>query len=241
MGGQANCRKMSGGACGIGGRDQALFCRKFESQGNSQRHCFAVQQPVGEATAGLERMAERVAEIEQRALSSLALVPRDDAGLGAAANRNRVLARRTSGKDVLPVLLEPGEERGVAEQPVFGDFGIAGAEFAFRQRVEQCRVSDHQRRLMKGTDEILALQGVDTGLAADGRVDLREQGGGHLHVIEATPNTCRGKARKIADYTATERDAEVAALNVRKEQGLADVLELFPALRTLARRNRDNR
>jgi len=40
--------------------------------------------------------------------------------------------------------LEPGEERLVAERAVFGDFGIAGAELARRQRVEHGGVGNHQ-------------------------------------------------------------------------------------------------
>ena len=54
---------------------------------------LAVQQPVGEAGGRLERMAEGVAEIEQHAVAGLALVARDDRGLGAAAHRDGVLAR----------------------------------------------------------------------------------------------------------------------------------------------------
>ena len=54
---------------------------------------LAVQQPVGEAGRRLERVAEGVAEIEQRALAGLALVARDDRGLGAAAHGDGVLAR----------------------------------------------------------------------------------------------------------------------------------------------------
>ena len=64
---------------------------------NGERHAepdrLAVQQPVGEAGRRLERVAEGVAEIEQRAVAGLALVARDDRGLGAAAHRDGVFAR----------------------------------------------------------------------------------------------------------------------------------------------------
>ena len=63
-----------------------------------------------------------------------------------------------AGEHVLPVRLQPGEEGGVAEQPVFGDFGIAGAELALRQRVEQRGVGDHQDRLVEGADQVLAVR-----------------------------------------------------------------------------------
>ena len=111
--------------------------------------------------AGLERMAEGVAEIEQRALAGLALVARDDAGLGAAAHRDGVLAR-SSGLPPANMSCQfassQAKNAGVAEQAVFGDLGIAGAEFAQRQRVEQRRVGDHQNRLVEGADQVLAVR-----------------------------------------------------------------------------------
>ena len=116
MGRQADRRKMRGCPCGFGRRDEPLLGGEFEGQRHSQRHRLAVQQPVGKAAAGFERMPEGVAEIEQRALAGFALVARNDAGLGAAADRNGVLARRTASEDILPVLLQPGEERSVAKQ-----------------------------------------------------------------------------------------------------------------------------
>ncbi len=74
---------------------------------------------------------------------------------------------RAAGEDVLPIRFQPGEERGVAEQPVFGDFGVTGAELARRQRVEQRGVGDDQDRLMERADEIFAVRRIDAGLAAD--------------------------------------------------------------------------
>ena len=47
-----------------------------------------------------------------------------------------------AGEDVAPVRFQPGEERGIAEQPVFGDLGIAGAEFA---RAAACRAARCRR------------------------------------------------------------------------------------------------
>ena len=53
------------------------------------------KQPIGKPARRFQRMAESVAEIEQRPLAGLALVARDDRGLGAAAHRDGVLARGT--------------------------------------------------------------------------------------------------------------------------------------------------
>ena len=67
---------------------------------------------------------------------------------------------------------EPGEERRVAEQPVFHDLGVAGAELPRRKRGKRAGVGEHEARLMEGADEVLALLGVDAGLAADRGIDL---------------------------------------------------------------------
>ena len=69
----------------------------------------------------------------------------DDLGLHRGSSPgDRVLARRPrrAGKHLAPVGFEPGEERGVAEQAVFGDLGIAGAELA---RAAACRAARCRR------------------------------------------------------------------------------------------------
>ena len=147
----------------------------------------------------------------------------------------------TAGENVLPVFFQPGEERGIAEQAVFGDLGIAGAEFALRQRVEQRGVGDHHHRLMEGADQILAVARIDAGLAADRTVDLRQQRGRHLHIIEPAPHRCRGKAGEIADDAAAERDHKIAALDARRDDRLAYGLERRVALGALADRHHDAR
>ena len=49
------------------------------------------------------------------------------------------------------------EEFRVAQGAVFGDLGIAGQKFAPGQGGEQGGVGDHQARLVKHADQILAL------------------------------------------------------------------------------------
>src|SRR5712691_6439727 len=112
-------------------------------------------------------MAESMAEIEQGALASLALVARHGQGLGSTAGRDRVLARRTTRERLAPVGLKPGEEGRITDETIFDDLGIAGAELARRQGVEQRGVGNHQDRLVEGADEVLAVARIDRGLAAD--------------------------------------------------------------------------
>ena len=186
---------------------------------------FAVEQPIGKSGRGFQRMAESMAEIEQRAFAGLALVARHDRRLGAARGRDGVFARGAAGEDVGMVGLEPGEEGLVAEHAIFGDFGVAGAELARRQRVEHGRVGDHQHRLMKGAEQIFAVRRIDPGLAADGRVDLRQQRGRHLHEIDAAAQDRRRKAGEIADHAAAERDHQIVALDLGRDQRFADLFE----------------
>ncbi len=133
-----------------------------------------MEQPVGKAGRGLQRMAEGMTEIEQCALAGLALVARHDRGLGAARGGDGVLARSAACENIGVIGLEPGEERFVAQHAVFGDFGIAGAELARRQRIQHRGIRDHQKRLVKRAEQILALWRIDPGLAADRRIDLRQ-------------------------------------------------------------------
>ena len=143
MGRQADRGKVALDARGIRLRDHAELRGKFRRQHHADGNALAVEQAIGKAGRRFQRMAKGVAEIEQRALAGLALVARHDRRLGAAGGRDRVLARRTAGKDVGVIGFEPGEEGLVAEHAIFGDFGIAGAELARRQRVEHraCRQS----------------------------------------------------------------------------------------------------
>ena len=83
-------------ARGISFSDHAELGRQLRGQHHADGNAFAVKQPVGEAGRGFERMAEGVAEIEQRALAVLALVARNDRSLGAAGSCDRMLARRAA-------------------------------------------------------------------------------------------------------------------------------------------------
>ena len=160
-------------ARGVTWRDHAELRREVGRQHHADRDALAMEQPVGKPGGGFQRMAERVAEIEQRSLAVLAFVARDDRRLGAARGGDGVFARRAAGKDLGVVGFEPGEERRVTQHAVLGNLGIPGAELTWRQRVEDRGVGDHQHRLMESPDQVLALRRIDSSLAADRRVHLR--------------------------------------------------------------------
>ena len=223
-------------------RAEAEAGREVEGERAADRDRLAVQQPVGVAGGGLERVAEGVAEVEERALALLGLVADDDRGLHLAGAADGVQARvRVAGGEGGGVRLEPGEEAGVAEQAVLRHLGVAGAEVAGRQRVEERGVGEHQPRLVEGADEVLALGRVDPGLAADRAVDLGEQRRRHLHEADAAAQDRGGEAGEVADDAAAEGEDEVVAVDLRGDQPLDGALEPGPALGGLAGRQHERR
>ncbi len=186
-------------------------------------------------------MAEGMTEIEQRAGAALlALIGLDDRHLGATAGGDGPRSLGAfAGEDPLPALFEPGEERGVAEEPVFQHLGIARTELARAQRGEDRDVGEHEARLMERADQVLALGRVDAGLAADRGIDLGEQRRRDLHEADAAAKDARREARKIAHHAAAKGDHRVAALDAKIEQLLADLGEHGKALARFAGRDHD--
>ena len=59
---------------------------------------------------------------------------------------------------------------------------------------------------MKRADEVLARAQVDTSLAADRAIDLRQERRRHLDESDAAQIRRGGKSRHVADHAAAERD-----------------------------------
>ncbi len=221
--------------CGV--VDQPLLAAEAEGEANADCHGLSVQQPLRVASPGLERVAERVAEVQERAVAGLGLVARDDLGLASdAGGHERGLCRRIVREHRAPTLLEPGEEACVAEQAVLGGFHVACTKLARGQGGEQAGVGQHQARLVEGADQILALRCVDAGLASDRGVHLCQQCRRHLHEAHAAAHDAGGKAREIADHAAAERDHHAAALQSGLEDALAQRCQRRKALGCLAGR-----
>ena len=124
------------------------------------------------------------------------------------------------------MILQPFEEGPVAEKTVLHHFGVAGAPLTWRQCRQHFRVGENQKRLVEGTDEILAVTRVDTGLSADGAVHLGEQGGGDLDERDAAAQQARRQPGQIADDSAAKRHHAVATLDPRIEKIVKQVLEM---------------
>ena len=159
--------------------------------------------------------------------------------LNAHALGDRADARRAAAKTSVAIRLQPVEEVRVADQADLRHLGVAGAELALRQRVERVGVGEDQGGLQESADEVLAMPRVDAGLAADAGIDLRQQGGRHLHEAHAAPCDRRGEAGEVADDAAAERHHHVAALAAATPACLHDHLQPLEALRAFAGRDDD--
>ena len=181
-------------------------------------HRLAVQ-PLLVSGRGLQRVSERMAEIQERPFSLLAFVAAHDRRLDLAGTADDVRERRRLTREQgIQVRLQPREQRRIADQPVLDHFGESGAQFARWQGGERVRVAHHRRRLVEGADQVLAARMVDAGLAAHRRIHLREQRRGHLHEHDAALVGGGREAGEIPDHPAPQgKDRAIAPKTVGDE------------------------
>jgi len=128
------------------------------------------------------------------------------------------------------VLFVPGEESGVANDRVLDALGQAGPEIAFTQRPQRGRIDEHEERLVKGPDHVLAAGVIDRRLAADAGVNVRLDRGGTLHERHAAHPCRRDKPCQVADHTASQGDQRRGSVDSRVGQGVVDPRDPFEAL-----------
>ena len=173
------------------------------------------------AQPGLDRVAEGVAEVQDRAQPGLALVlarrpaalishERCTACASAAASRASRASRcasiqsRKSTSAIGPYLM-------TSARPALSSRGGRVS-----QRVQ---VAQHALRLVEGADHVLAERVVDRGLAAHRRIDLRQQRRRHLHEGHAAHVAGGGKAGDVADHAAAEREQHGLAVAALRPAG----------------------
>ena len=135
--------------------------------------------------------------------------------------------------DGVEVPLEPPEQTGVGDHAVLDHLVQPGAELAARQRVEQQRVDHNRDWLVESADEVLAERMVDSHLAADGRIHLRQQCRRHMHEADAAKPGGGGKARDISDDTAADGDDGDGSVGGRLRQRIVDEPDRPDRLRPL--------
>ncbi len=118
----------------------------------------------------LDGVAERVAVVEDLPQPGLLQVRGDDLRLDPDRpldQLGRVRAHRGAGG--LGVGLDRVQDHRVGDEPRLDDLGQTGDVVVHGQRVQRGQVAQHTGRRVEGADQVLALGGVDAGLAADRR------------------------------------------------------------------------
>ena len=109
-----------------------------------------------------------------------------------------------------PFLFKLGEEIGRADDAMFDHLGQPGAKLGGGQRLQHIDIDQHHMRLLKGTDQVLALWQINTGFAANRSIDHRQERGRNLDKGCATQIGGCGKAGHVANDAATQRNDRTA-------------------------------
>jgi RNA polymerase sigma factor (sigma-70 family) len=200
-------------------RDQAAALGEPAGADHAGRHRLAVQpQPV--AADRLEGVGERVAVVQHRPQPRLlALVLLDDVGLQPARPGDDVPHRlRVAPQHRVGVGLLPGEEVRVEDHAVLDHLGQPAPVLALRQRGQGGRVDPDAGRLVEGADEVLGPRVVDADLAADRRIDHRQERRRHHQQRQAAVERRRHEAGQVADDAAADRHDQRAPVRVEVRQ-----------------------
>ena len=101
--------------------------------------------------------------------------------------------------------LSSSVSRRTGDQGVLDDLRHPRRELPAAERLQGGDVGDDRAWLLEQPDQVLALGDVETDLAADARVDHRDQIGRAVHEVEPTEIRRRDEAGDIADGGVTER------------------------------------
>jgi hypothetical protein len=100
--------------------------------------------------------------------------------------------------------------------------------------VASAPISATTLRLVERADHVLAERMIDARLAADRRIDLRQQRRGHLDERHAAHVAGGRETGHVADHAAAECDQRRLAIGTLGEQPVEDQVERFPVLVGLA-------
>ncbi len=155
--------------------DESGAVGELGGEDHADRDRLAVPQPV--SLGLLDRVTEGVSVVQDLAETGLLEVHADDVGLDPDGPLDELDEVRSVGaRGAGRVGLDEVEDRGIGDEPRLDDLREAGDEVRRRQRGQDVEVAHDADRRVEGSDEVLALGGVDAGLAPDGRVDHGEQG-----------------------------------------------------------------
>lgn len=108
-------------------------------------------------------------------------------------------------------------------------------QLARRKRFENADVRENGERLMKAADEVFPYGEIDSGLAADRGVDLREKRGRNLNIRNGPHIDGGEEAAEIAYNASAEGDEQGRAVGPRGGKLSCESLDTGEAFVALAR------
>ena len=161
------------------------------------------------ARYGFYCVAEGVSKVEDHTQAGFTLVDADDFGLHGDGRSDDVLERdRITSEDAFAVAFEEAKEARVTDDPCFYAFEETSAQLPRRQRFKNAYIGEDSERVMEAADEVFAGGQVDSGFAADGGINLREQRGGDLDVGDSPHVDGGQEAARVADDSSSESDEQ---------------------------------
>src|ERR1019366_1410877 len=165
----------------------------------------------------LQRMANRVPQVQDHSEAGLALVDIHHFGLHADRRSNHFFQRlRVPPQHIFGMLLHKAQQRPVADNPRLYALHQPGAQLAIRQGPEHSDICKHRERMVKAAEKVFTLGQIHAGLAAHRTVHLREESGGNLNVGDSTHVGRCQKSAHIADNSAAKGYQERAAITARR-------------------------
>ena len=180
-------------------------------------------------------MGQRMAQIELAPLAPLPLVASDDVGLDPDGGRNegaellRSLAQRRKGTP-----LERSEEVAVGNERRLDHLGQSGPELPVGQRAQHRGVADDEVWLGEAARHVLVSGHVHAVLAADARVDLGQQRGGHEAEAQAAHVGRGDEPRHVGDDAAPDPQDEGRTVGPQVDEPLVEFADRAERLRGLA-------
>ena len=138
-------------------------------------------------------------------------------------------------REVRAALLQQIQQAGVGDEAALDHLGEAGDPLARGQRFQEADVGDDRARLVERAHQVLARAEIDAGLAADRRVDHRQQRRRHQRERHAAQVDRRHEAGVVGRGAAADADDRGAPVVAAGGEPLARFLDLRQVLARLAR------
>ena len=195
-------------------RAQPLAQRRSGHHADRDRLAVAQREPRDQ----LQRMSERVPQVEPRPVAHLVRI---------ALDHERALTRTAAAimsvSVVGPSPISCANSTGSPMIPAFTTSASPERNSAPGRVAQHVGVDQDQLRLLERAHQVLALRQVHRHLASHARIDHREQGGRDLHEGHAPQPCRRHEPRHVTDHSAAQRDDRLVARQLRLGQTVVQV------------------